>query len=154
MLIYSFFIFDRNFCLFQHDWPHARQLKGKDQQRQQRLLHGLIFSLKRFCEKIGSPLQDGSFATPFETMSTPQYKLHIFESLSGYKFVLLSDPSMPSQRLKLKQIYDTLFVPMVILAPDFEPSSLTSTNQKITALIHTTTFPTAVREFLDKLNEI
>eukprot|EP01054_Gregarina_sp_Poly1_P001463 Gregarina_sp_Poly_1__1462@NODE_1366_length_4286_cov_184_663901_g914_i0_p4_GENE_NODE_1366_length_4286_cov_184_663901_g914_i0NODE_1366_length_4286_cov_184_663901_g914_i0_p4_ORF_typecomplete_len173_score26_88Sybindin/PF04099_12/3_5e21_NODE_1366_length_4286_cov_184_663901_g914_i013881906 len=172
MSIYSFLIFDRKFCLFQHDWENARRLKGKEQQRQQRLLHGLIFSLKRFCEKIGSPLQDGTFASPLDTMTTSQYKLHMFESLSGYKFVLLTDPVMPSQKAKLKcvyggslcvksftarQIFETLFVPLVIMAPDFQPSTLQVENtgsQKISALIHTTTFPSSVREFLDKLNGV
>eukprot|EP01053_Blabericola_migrator_P005609 Blabericola_migrator_1__5608@NODE_2853_length_2284_cov_156_691024_g1789_i0_p4_GENE_NODE_2853_length_2284_cov_156_691024_g1789_i0NODE_2853_length_2284_cov_156_691024_g1789_i0_p4_ORF_typecomplete_len106_score15_37Sybindin/PF04099_12/2_5e19AIRS/PF00586_24/0_032_NODE_2853_length_2284_cov_156_691024_g1789_i018612178 len=105
MSIYSFLIFDRNYCLFQHDWAGARQVKSpKEQQRQQRLLHGLIFSLKRFCEKIGSPLQGGqtSFSPPFETVMTPEYKLHLYESMSGYKFVLLTDVSLPSQKNNLK----------------------------------------------------
>lgn len=114
--IYAFYVYDRRYCLYRQYWDCS----APEPEKLQKLLNGLLFSLKRFCEKISSPLyvrfasilipnrhssdpyKIGGQQPPFETMSTPTYKIHLYETLSGYKFVFLTHPAMPSLRLYLK----------------------------------------------------
>lgn len=49
--------------------------------------------------------------------STSAYKLHLFETVSGYKFVMLSDPNADSLRLVLRQIYVGPFLEYVVRNP-------------------------------------
>lgn len=49
--------------------------------------------------------------------STSAYKLHLFETISGYKFVMLSDPSADSLQLALRQIYVGPFLEYVVRNP-------------------------------------
>lgn len=44
----------------------------------------------------------------FTNYRTSTYKLHLYETLSGYKFVMLSDPNADSLRFIMRQIYSTL----------------------------------------------
>jgi hypothetical protein len=53
----------------------------------------------------------------FIAYKTSSYKLHLFETLSGYKFVLFSDASVESLRFVLKSIYQTAFVEFVVRNP-------------------------------------
>jgi hypothetical protein len=48
---------------------------------------------------------------------TSTYKLHVFETVSGYKFVMLSDPNADSLRLALRQIYVGPFLEYVVRNP-------------------------------------
>ena len=53
----------------------------------------------------------------FTGYNTSTYRLHLFETLSGYKFVLLTDPTVDSMRFVLKQIYAGPFVEYVARNP-------------------------------------
>lgn len=48
---------------------------------------------------------------------TSTYKLHVFETTSGYKFVMLSDPNVDSLRMVLRQIYVGPFLEYVVRNP-------------------------------------
>ena len=48
---------------------------------------------------------------------TSSYKLHVYETLSGYKFVILSDPNTDSLRFVLRQIYVGPFLEYVVRNP-------------------------------------
>lgn len=54
---------------------------------------------------------------PFTSYTTPQYKLHLFETPTGYKFVLLSDPTSDSLRFILRQLYMGPFLEYVVRNP-------------------------------------
>ncbi|KAG9091231.1 TRAPP subunit bet5 [Ceratobasidium sp. UAMH 11750] len=41
----------------------------------------------------------------FSSYTTSSYKLHYFETMSGYKFIMLTDPSADALRFILRQIY-------------------------------------------------
>ena len=43
--------------------------------------------------------------------------MHLYETLSGYKFVMLSDPSADSLRFVLRQIYSGPFLEYVVRNP-------------------------------------
>lgn len=53
----------------------------------------------------------------FVNYRTSAYKLHLFETLSGYKFVMLSDPKADSLRFVLRQIYTGPFLEYVVRNP-------------------------------------
>ncbi|VWU48218.1 trafficking protein particle complex subunit 1, putative [Hepatocystis sp. ex Piliocolobus tephrosceles] len=53
----------------------------------------------------------------FNTFNTPLYKLHYFESLTAYKFVIITDKNVPSLSAFLKDIYKTIFLDLVVLNP-------------------------------------
>lgn len=48
---------------------------------------------------------------------TNAYKLHLFETPSGYKFIMFSDPKVDSLRLVLRQIYAGPFLEYVVRNP-------------------------------------
>lgn len=62
----------------------------------------------------------------FIAYKTSAYKLHLFETPSGMKFVLFSDPNVESLRFILKQIYQGSFVEFVLRNPMMEPDSRVS----------------------------
>lgn len=54
---------------------------------------------------------------PFVSYRTSSYKLHFFEVPSGFKFVLLSDPSTDSLKFVLRQLYTGAFQDYVVRNP-------------------------------------
>jgi hypothetical protein len=48
---------------------------------------------------------------------TSAYKLHVYETISGFKFVMLSDPKTDSLRFVLRQIYIGPFLEYVVRNP-------------------------------------
>jgi len=61
----------------------------------------------------------------FSSYRTPHYKLHLYETLTGYRFVLLSDPTADSLRFVLRQLYTGPFVDFVVRDPLVEMDSRT-----------------------------
>lgn len=53
----------------------------------------------------------------FTSYRTNTYKLHVFETVSGYKFVMLGDPHGDSLRFVLRQIYIGPFLEYVVRNP-------------------------------------
>jgi trafficking protein particle complex subunit 1 len=53
----------------------------------------------------------------FMNYRTSAYKLHLFETISGYKFVMLSDPNTESLQAHLRQIYVGPFLEYVVRNP-------------------------------------
>ncbi len=56
----------------------------------------------------------------FVNYQTSTYKLHLYETPSSYKFVILSDPSADSLRFVLRQIYSGPFLEYVVRNPLIE----------------------------------
>lgn len=76
-----------------------------------KLVYGVILSLRNMIKKLSG--RDEHF-TSFRTST---YKLHLYETLSGYKFIMLSDPSTDGLRFVLRQIYSGPFVDYVARNP-------------------------------------
>ncbi|KIK67356.1 hypothetical protein GYMLUDRAFT_69539 [Collybiopsis luxurians FD-317 M1] len=76
-----------------------------------KLVYGVVLSLRNMIKKLSG--RDEQFVN----YRTSAYKLHLFETLSGYKFVMLSDPSIESLRLVLRQIYVGPFLEYVVRNP-------------------------------------
>ncbi|KAG6329997.1 hypothetical protein ID866_9093 [Astraeus odoratus] len=76
-----------------------------------KLVYGVILSLRNMIKKLSRRDEQ------FTTYRTSAYKLHLFETLSGYKFVMLSDPSTEGLRFILRQIYNGPFIDYVVRNP-------------------------------------
>ncbi|GAA97052.1 uncharacterized protein L969DRAFT_611493 [Mixia osmundae IAM 14324] len=77
-----------------------------------KLVYGVVFSLRNMVKKLAGREE------AFLSYSTSTYKLHFFETVTGYKFLLLSDLSAPgSLRHVLKQIYQGAFIEFVVRNP-------------------------------------
>jgi len=76
-----------------------------------KLVYGVILSLRNMIRKISG--RDEQFVN----YRTSSYKLHLYETLSGYKFVMLSDPNIDSLRFVLRQVYVGPFLEYVVRNP-------------------------------------
>jgi hypothetical protein len=61
----------------------------------------------------------------FTSYKTSQYRMHLYETLTGYKFVLLSDPGADSLRFVLRQLHTGPFIDYVVRNPLIEVDSRT-----------------------------
>ncbi|KAL8273813.1 hypothetical protein Esti_002287 [Eimeria stiedai] len=99
---------------------------SKREQQAGRLLSGLLFSMRRFCEQIGPgappPNSSSSSSSSFTAFSTPLYKLHYLRTCTGYGFACLTSPEVAYLEEALAHIYGSLFVERVIKSPSFAPS--------------------------------
>merc|ERR550525_730448 len=107
-MIHNLYIFGRGQkCLCREEWNRTRPCQ--DVAEETRLINGLLLTLQSFTRQIGPAKTLG-----FVAYATPQYKLHSFETASGYRLILTTDPSVPSQQECLRQIYAELFVEHVV----------------------------------------
>ncbi|KAL1923277.1 uncharacterized protein VTP21DRAFT_8257 [Calcarisporiella thermophila] len=82
-------------------------------EEQAKLVYGVVFSLRNLVKKL-SPDQgnDG-----FISYRTSKYRLHYYETPSGLKFVMMTDPSTLSMRGVLRQFYQGPYVEFVTKNP-------------------------------------
>eukprot|EP00252_Welwitschia_mirabilis_P007606 TRINITY_DN19143_c0_g1_i1.p1 TRINITY_DN19143_c0_g1~~TRINITY_DN19143_c0_g1_i1.p1 ORF type:complete len:166 (+),score=19.17 TRINITY_DN19143_c0_g1_i1:256-753(+) len=122
------YMFNRNgVCLFYKEW--LRPLTTLSPQQDQKLMFGLLFSLKSFTIKmdptspakasLGVPQLPGQGCS-FHSFRTNTYKLHFMESPSGIKLVLVTDPKVGNLQEALRHIY-SLYVDYVIKNPLYVP---------------------------------
>ncbi|PFH51522.1 hypothetical protein AMATHDRAFT_175120 [Amanita thiersii Skay4041] len=76
-----------------------------------KLVYGVVLSLRNMVKKLSG--RDEHFIN----YRTSTYKLHLFETPSGYKFIMLSDPNTESLRQTLRQIYAGPFIDYVVRNP-------------------------------------
>ncbi|KAJ6593958.1 TRAPP complex subunit bet5 [Mycena capillaripes] len=76
-----------------------------------KLVYGVVLSLRNMVKKLSG--RDEQFVN----YRTSAYKLHVYETVSGYKFVMLSDPAAESLRFILRQIYVGPFLEYVVRNP-------------------------------------
>ncbi|KAF5354660.1 hypothetical protein D9756_005333 [Leucocoprinus leucothites] len=76
-----------------------------------KLVYGVVLSLRNMVKKLSG--RDESFTS----YRTSTYKLHLHETVSGYKFIMLTDPKTDSLRFVLRQIYAGPFVEYVVRNP-------------------------------------
>ncbi|KAJ7497351.1 TRAPP complex subunit bet5 [Mycena latifolia] len=91
--------------------PAAFTSTGLAFDEEAKLVYGVILSLRNMVKKLSG--RDEQFVN----YRTSAYKLHVYESVSGYKFVMLSDPGAESLRFILRQIYVGPFLEYVVRNP-------------------------------------
>ncbi|KAF7792310.1 hypothetical protein EIP86_003346 [Pleurotus ostreatoroseus] len=82
-----------------------------------KLVYGVVLSLRNMIKKLSGKDEQ------FVNYRTSTYKLHLHETLSGYKFVMLSDPNTDSLRFILRQIYAGPFLEYVVRNPIMDMDS-------------------------------
>lgn len=108
--------------------PATHSSTGLPFDEEVKLVYGVIFSLRNMIKKISgrwhpsstSPFIHSNFLDrdeQFVNYRTSAYKLHLYETPSGYKFVMFSDPSTESLRFVLRQIYVGPFLEYVVRNP-------------------------------------
>ncbi|OAL50909.1 snare-like protein [Pyrenochaeta sp. DS3sAY3a] len=152
MVLYSFYIFDRHTeCIYSRRWTPrptssskaaARPQSGSSitsngetpvstrkqmsQSDDEKLIFGLVFSLRNLVTKLGG--QDDTFLS----YRTGEYKLHYYETPTRMKFVMLTDTKVINLRQYLHQIWANLYVEYVIknpLAPVEHPGGIGVANE-------------------------
>lgn len=131
--IFSFYVLKRQSVIFACKWiapsrvyelgdQGSKSRFSLDVNEEHKLLSGLLFSVKAFCQKI-NPTVSGSTsalvddAVAFHSFATPVYKVHYFESVTGCKLVMITSPALPDMNDSLKQIYTEVYVPKVLRCP-------------------------------------
>ncbi|KAG6819583.1 hypothetical protein H0H93_010509 [Arthromyces matolae] len=76
-----------------------------------KLVYGVVLSLRNMVKKLAGREEQ------FTNFRTSAYKLHLYETVSGYKFVMLSDPNTESLRFLLRQIFNGPFLEYVVRNP-------------------------------------
>ncbi|KDQ21198.1 hypothetical protein BOTBODRAFT_25623 [Botryobasidium botryosum FD-172 SS1] len=91
--------------------PHPQSSTGLAFDEEAKLVYGVILSLRNMVKKLSG--RDENFVN----YRTSTYKLHLFETMTGYKFVMLTDPSADSARFALRQLYAGPFIEHVVRNP-------------------------------------
>lgn len=92
----------------------------------EKLVFGLVFSLRNLVAKLGGP--DDTFLS----YRTGEYKLHYYETPTRMKFVMLTDIRVINLRQYLHQIWANLYVEYVVknpLAPTEHPAGIGVANE-------------------------
>ncbi|KAK9899015.1 snare-like protein [Cystobasidium minutum MCA 4210] len=118
------------------------QKRGLPFDEECKLVYGVIFSLRSMMKKLSSKEDEA-----FISFRTSTYKLHLFETLSGFKFVLFSDANVDSLRFVLRQIYQGAFVEFVLRNPMIEVDSRVSGEG-----IDSQAFRMSVHKFISELS--
>jgi hypothetical protein len=95
-----------------------------------KLVYGVLLSLRNMVKKLSGRsvfllffLDPGPFSSQnhtyhrggqFQSYRTSAYKFHFYETLTGYKFILLSDPLADNMQFVLKAIYSGPFLDFVV----------------------------------------
>lgn len=93
-----------------------------------KLVFGVISSLRNMIKKLSGRCVFASCIfllwlrwrcrdESFVSYKTSTYRMHLFETISGYKFIMLSDPNTDSMRFILRQIYAGPFIEYVVRNP-------------------------------------
>lgn len=95
--------------------PVSEFLKPKtpirhSQEEQAKLIFGVVFSLRNTVRKL---TDEDSFVS----FKTSTYRLHLFETPSNLRFVMITDPKLDNMRPVLNQIFASLYVEYVVKNP-------------------------------------
>ncbi|KAL6069607.1 Trafficking protein particle complex subunit [Balamuthia mandrillaris] len=111
-MLYNFFIYNRKgTCIYYQEWSVEKEEINLEEVK--RNMYGLMFEMKRFIVKA-SPNGE---ATDYFSYTTDKYKLHCYETASGKRFVILTEPRVGSLKEQLQTIYRDIFVECITKNP-------------------------------------
>ncbi|ORX75423.1 Sybindin-like protein [Anaeromyces robustus] len=134
-MIYNFYLFNRHCnCIYYANWQNEKDdenlnTKNNDMkwEEEAKLVYGVVYSLRNLCRKLSSvngvpeksEKDDDKIDEDrgFLSYKTNSYKLHYYETASGLKFVVCSDPRTPNLQDMLHQIYRDIYVEYVVKNP-------------------------------------
>ncbi|KAF8597500.1 snare-like protein [Ceratobasidium sp. AG-I] len=92
--------------------PQQERSTGLPFDEEAKLVYGVLLSLRHMVQKLSGRPDEA-----FSSYTTSVYKLHYFETTSGYKFIMLTDPAADALRFILRQIYTGPFIEHVVRNP-------------------------------------
>lgn len=115
MTIYALYIFDRHCsCIYSREFSQSPNDPGSvnksNDSDMTKLLFGMVYSLKNLSVKLGP---EDSFNV-LRSFSTSHYRIHFSESLSNFKFALVSDLEVENLQDALWHLYSEVFVNTVV----------------------------------------
>jgi len=131
MAIYSFFIYDRHCnCIYNREYIHSPtstssssssvttsqdkadgHINKNNDADNSKLLFGILYSLKTIATKL---VLDDSSLNELKQMTIGQFRIHFWESLTRFKFVIISDLQVQSLQHELWQLYSQFFIKYVV----------------------------------------
>lgn len=122
MVMYSLYVYNRRgVCLFLKEWQKDNKRVADDADydaEKSRLVYGMLYSLEDCVRRMEPSSSDGSM-----TIKTNAMTMHIFLTLSGFRFILVTDATAGDLKENMKHIYANLFVDFVIKSPVHDPKS-------------------------------
>ncbi|GMI43176.1 hypothetical protein TrCOL_g9762 [Triparma columacea] len=121
-MIYSFYVYRRDgVCLFKttyHSVDGDVEGDPEAEDEREKLVFGMAFSLKELIGQL-SPM-DGSTGQqidcPLGTVKTKSSTMHTYETLTGFRFIVYTDPSINTMQHHLQAIY-RIWVDKVVKSP-------------------------------------
>ena len=105
-MIYNVYIYNKHgVCLLYHEWSRAIRTADSPS-ADQKLMFGFLFSLKQ----VVSKLTPDNGTPGFHACQTNRFKLNYFETATGLRFVLNTDPQCGDMRAALQHIYSAIYV--------------------------------------------
>lgn len=118
MTIHAFYIFDRHCsCIYSREYAHPSitgskdSINGNNKTGMAQLLFGTLYSLKIISTKLGDTL----VGNKLRSFCTGIYRVHFYESLSNFKFVIVTDLEVETLQLQLMQLYSVVFLNNVVM---------------------------------------
>ncbi|PVU94553.1 hypothetical protein BB561_002458 [Smittium simulii] len=111
-----------------------------------KLVYGAVFSIRNIVNKLhGSDGAYGKNLGDFYSYKTKNYKCHYFESPSGLKIVLNSDPHASSLQFALEHIYTQIYVEFITKNPS------TNVKQRDQTFDQSDGFKAAINSYIQSL---
>lgn len=113
MVLFSMYIFNRyGDNIYYKQWRRTRSV----QEGEAGLVAGFIYTLQHISSQLSPSGEGGVFA-----MRTPLYKLHYYETLTGYRVALLTDTETSTQLVQevLKEMFVGVFTNTVTKNPSY-----------------------------------
>ena len=108
MVIFDFIVARLDKLIFRETFVNGKE----ENSHSLHLLLGIASALQNLAAGMGP-----QSSRHFTSFSTGEYKVHIFESETGFKFLLFTSPDQRDLREELRVIYRDCFVPFVLLNP-------------------------------------
>lgn len=113
MTVFSFYIFNRfGDNIFYKQWKRTRSVP----EGEARLVAGFVYTVQHISSQLSSTNNGG-----LRSISTPLYKLHYFETMTGYRAALMTDTNVSTTfaREVLTEIFKTAFSKTVTRNPNY-----------------------------------
>ncbi|KAL5253461.1 hypothetical protein ACHWQZ_G013301 [Mnemiopsis leidyi] len=113
-MIYNLYIFNPvGQCLYYGEWERTRET-DMSQDEEFKLVYGMLYSLKSFVSRISPATSDS-----FQSYQTNNYKLSMYETPSGCKFVINTSVEWSSQAINeiLHALYKEVYVEFAVKNP-------------------------------------
>lgn len=121
MTIYSFFIFDRHCnCIYNREYTHTAssndtlsgQINKSNDSNSSKLLFGILYSLKTISNKLAN--DEETEMNELKSFTIGSFKVHFWESLSRFKFVIVTNGEVSQLSDVLFELYLNYFIKYVV----------------------------------------